>query len=290
MKTMLKELKHVCNVTEIYHMILLLRQEPYSINQFKKFYYNDTNIIKSIESTFELLNLLGIVKEVNGKYNSNISIENEHQLSIDIFKRIVNLNIFEVFRVQEAYFLKIDIGYHVVRNFMIKSNFISNARLPSIYKINDEFIKYIFPLNSRVTLEMLEEKLDSQKKLGRKAEEIILRFEQERLNFKKGISQVSDEDVTSGFDIISFNKEDDQFINRFIEVKAISNGKFYLSKNEIAKSSTLRNNYFLYLVKMDDTKKPIIIKNPYEKLFNNSSIKYEVENISYKIEDIDDKI
>ncbi|MGK9101251.1 DUF3883 domain-containing protein [Mammaliicoccus vitulinus] len=287
---MLKELKHVCNVTEIYHMILLLRQEPYSINQFKKFYYNDTNIIKSIESTFELLNLLGIVKEVNGKYNSNISIENEHQLSIDIFKRIVNLNIFEVFHVQEAYFLKIDIGYHVVRNFMIKSNFISNAHLPSIYKINDEFIKYIFPLNSRVTLEMLEEKLDNQKKLGRKAEEIILRFEQERLNFKKGISQVSDEDVTSGFDIISFNKEDDQFINRFIEVKAISNGKFYLSKNEIAKSSTLRNNYFLYLVKMDDTKKPIIIKNPYEKLFNNPSIKYEVENISYKIEDIDDKI
>lgn len=285
---MLKELKYICNVTEIYQLTLLLRQEPYSIHQFKKVYYNDAKIIQSLESTLKLLNMINIVDEIDGKYFLNIPIKNEEELAMDIFKGIINLNEFKDFWIEKEYFIKIGIGYHVIRNFMINSGFIDKTNMQSIYKVNNNLTGIIKLNHYPLSQKQLDQKLVNQKLLGNKAEEIILNYEKKRLNFKNGIKLVSEEDVTLGFDIISFNNEQDEHANRFIEVKAITNDIFYLSKNEIYKSSMLGSNYFLYLVKMNNMNEPIIIENPYKKIFNNHNIKFEIESISYRVEDIEE--
>lgn len=284
---MLKELKYICNVTEIYQLTLLLTQEPYSIHQFKKVYYNDAKIIQSLESTLKLLNMINIVDEIDGKYFLNIPIKNEEELAMDIFKGIINLNEFKDFWIEKEYFIKIGIGYHVIRNFMINSGFIDKTNMQSIYKVNNNLTGIIKLNHYPLSQKQLDQKLVNQKLLGNKAEEIILNYEKKRLNFKNGIKLVSEEDVTLGFDIISFNNEQDEHANRFIEVKAITNDIFYLSKNEIYKSSMLGSNYFLYLVKMNNMNEPIIIENPYKKIFNNHNIKFEIESISYRVEDIE---
>ncbi|MCD8893712.1 DUF3883 domain-containing protein [Mammaliicoccus sciuri] len=285
---MLKELKYICNVTEIYQLTLLLRQESYSVHQFKKVYYNDAKIIQSLESTLKLLNMINIVDEIDGKYFLNIPIKNEEELAMDIFKGIINLNEFKGFWIEKEYFIKIGIGYHVIRNFMINSGFIDKTNMQTIYKINNNLTGIIKLNHYPLSQKQLDQKLVNQKLLGNKAEEIILNYEKKRLNYKNGIKLVSEEDVTLGFDIISFNNEQDEHANRFIEVKAITNDIFYLSKNEIYKSSMLGSNYFLYLVNMNNINEPIIIENPYKKIFNNHNIKFEIESISYRVEDIEE--
>ncbi|MCJ1782774.1 DUF3883 domain-containing protein [Mammaliicoccus sciuri] len=285
---MLKELKYICNVTEIYQLTLLLRLESYSVHQFKKVYYNDAKIIQSLESTLKLLNMINIVDEIDGKYFLNIPIKNEEELAMDIFKGIINLNEFKGFWIEKEYFIKIGIGYHVIRNFMINSGFIDKTNMQTIYKINNNLTGIIKLNHYPLSQKQLDQKLVNQKLLGNKAEEIILNYEKKRLNYKNGIKLVSEEDVTLGFDIISFNNEQDEHANRFIEVKAITNDIFYLSKNEIYKSSMLGSNYFLYLVNMNNINEPIIIENPYKKIFNNHNIKFEIESISYRVEDIEE--
>lgn len=88
--------------------------------------------------------------------------------------------------------------------------------------------------------------------LGRAGEEFALRYEKARLihygmdNLADRVEHIAVHDDTAGFDIRSFNEYGK---DRFIEVKTTTCGKefpFYLSKNEVVKSSELSDNYFLY--------------------------------------------
>ena len=62
----------------------------------------------------------------------------------------------------------------------------------------------------------------------------VLCFEKVRIGHPlcENIKRISEIDVSAGYDIVSFNSSQSQKLDRFIEVKAISNNGFYWSKNE----------------------------------------------------------
>lgn len=119
--------------------------------------------------------------------------------------------------------------------------------------------------------------LEEKKKLGRFAEEIVLRFERERLATEglvvesKCVRAVSQMKVNAGFDIESFTGPSHNMgYNRFIEVKGSSKPglRFVWSQNEIKVAEQLRDRYWIYYVggisKRTGTTlyKPIAIQDP----------------------------
>ena len=111
-----------------------------------------------------------------------------------------------------------------------------------------------------------------------------------RLNKKKDINWVAEYIVNAGYDIASYNSEEDTFLNRFIEVKSFEGEKpyFFWSKNEFRESKIRKNQYWLYLVNRnkinDNDYYPTMINNPFENILQNDDWKKSIEN--YKIQQI----
>ena len=118
--------------------------------------------------------------------------------------------------------------------------------------------------------------LDEDKKidLGREGEEKTILYEinkLKKLNIKKKPKWISYEDNRAGYDVLSWDKEQNEI---FIEVKATSNsnGLFYLSKGEWRFSIEKKDHYFIH-VWIQNKKEPRIIT------YN------ELNSKNYKIED-----
>ena len=90
--------------------------------------------------------------------------------------------------------------------------------------------------------------------------------------------------TNAGYDIASYNSPDDKQINRFIEVKSYAgnNKYFYLSKNELKKSKSIGEEYWLYLVNRDNLNDkyytPKMIQNPYLDVFTSDKWLKVAEN------------
>ncbi len=144
----------------------------------------------------------------------------------------------------------------------------------------------------QLSLKRLKEIQNAQEEAGMKAELFVLNFENERLNthpFKEMIKIISSEFSNAGYDIESFSGFNSIVPNRFIEVKSYKdNVAFYWSKNETNTAEELGGDYFLYLV--DRSKyhlkgyKPMIIKNPYNRIFDNDNWKIETETWKISLE------
>ncbi len=124
--------------------------------------------------------------------------------------------------------------------------------------------------------QQLEKILMENRKLGARAENVVVEFEKKRLR-KLGkpmqaelVKRISTINVAAGYDIESFDgTTDDIFPNRFIEVKATTGDllHFYWSINEMNVAKKKKNRYWIYMMtnfKEDnpyDTV-PILIQNP----------------------------
>ena len=121
--------------------------------------------------------------------------------------------------------------------------------------ISDAFVPLMcFFRKEKLKLSNLNKILGRKKKIGNEAEEIVMKFEKMRLkNLGKAdltdrIKKISSKYCNAGYDIISFNGNNDYY-DRFIEVKYSYNGrKFYISKNELETSKIMGEKYWLYLV------------------------------------------
>ena len=141
------------------------------------------------------------------------------------------------------------------------------------------------------TLKELEQDMAAKKERGTAAESYILLLEKKRLkdhhNFSD-IKKISDDDVSAGYDIESFQSMDSIKIDKFIEVKSYKNtNTFYWSINEINKAKKLSENYVLVVVdsnKINESSyQPTEIKNPY-KFFNMK----EMLKVNSRLSDSDD--
>ncbi len=112
--------------------------------------------------------------------------------------------------------------------------------------------------------------LQLQREQGERGELYVLDYEKRRITNKTlhdGIKRISIIDVTSGFDIVSYNTNESTRIDRFIEVKTYRGSEhFHWSQNEIEKAELMGDAYYLYLVDDDCIDKedyePTIIQNP----------------------------
>ena len=143
-----------------------------------------------------------------------------------------------------------------------------------IYEIEstyeDFFEKKVAQKHVSITLEQLKKKLERQEHQGRLAEEYVVKYEQKRLLWGKNsvkVKQISDIDVTAGYDIVSFQDNESTCIDRFIEVKSYyKTPSFFWSGNEIDTAKRLGSSYYLYLIDFEkyllDDYEPFIICNP----------------------------
>lgn len=140
--------------------------------------------------------------------------------------------------------------------------YIKNHHSPQPHQSNEHH-------SSSITLIELENSLLFKKKLGEEAEQKVLLFEKEILS-KEGIEkepiQVSHQDSSAGYDIVSYLRQDSAVPDKFIEVKSCKDDEaFYMSKNEIEKARQKDDNYYLYLFNRT-TEKITIIRNPYRNI------------------------
>jgi len=128
--------------------------------------------------------------------------------------------------------------------------------------------KYCKNKRKQFSLAMLKKHLEDNDIAGEKAEQFVLSFEKQRIGqpLCEKIKQISEIDVSAGYDIISFNSCQSQVLDRFVEVKAISSSGFYWSKNEYDIAKLKGEQYFLYLVDLSRMNEPgyipQIIQNP----------------------------
>ena len=115
----------------------------------------------------------------------------------------------------------------------------------------------------------------------------MVKYEQKRLLWGKNsakIKQISDIDVTAGYDIVSFQDNESTRVDRFIEVKSYyKTPSFFWSKNEIDTAKRLGLSYYLYLIDMEkyllDDYEPFIVFNPATEIMKSENWLIEANSI-----------
>lgn len=165
------------------------------------------------------------------------------------------------------------------RNTLIQYNALKedNGILLLNPKYEEVFAEYKRNTGLKKTIEQLEKELKQQKEQGEIAERFVMEFERRRISVTEKankIKQISNIDVSAGYDILSFNDESSNDYDRCIEVKSFrDNEHFYWSENEIETAKLIGEEYYIYLVDVTqiDNKdyKPVIINNPALNILNN---------------------
>ena len=141
-----------------------------------------------------------------------------------------------------------------------------------------------------MSLERLKKQIEDNEVAGENAELFVLTFEQKRLGYplNEQVRRISEIDVSAGYDIVSFESEESNEPDRFIEVKALSGKGFYWSNNECEVAKLKGGSYYLYLVELSQVEKPsyspIIIKDPYVNIMNSED--WLVEPQSYFVKSL----
>lgn len=163
-------------------------------------------------------------------------------------------------------------SHAIYRNFLLCLDSIEETQegwfVPTHFE--RQFEELISKRRVTVTQQELLKRLEKQQEDGLKAEEFVLEYENNRLKgsclYAKQISQI---DVSAGYDIVSYKSGSSTHYDRFIEVKSFrGTPHFYWSRNEREVAKINQEKYCIYLVEMekieeDEAKyEPIIIENP----------------------------
>ena len=121
---------------------------------------------------------------------------------------------------------------------------------------------------------------------GEKAELCALQYEKNRIknySLVERIRIISDIDVCAGYDIVSFDSDESDDYDRFIEVKAVSNSTaFFWSINELNTAKLKGKQYYLYLIDLQKALNeryiPTIINDPANVLFDSEEWFVELQS------------
>ena len=183
-----------------------------------------------------------------------------------------------------------------LRNVLISQGFLIPLRDTEItrFYISPTYetliAKHCKAKHKQLSLEQLKRQLEKKEHAGEKAEVFVFEYERKRLGqpFSEKVRRISEIDVTAGYDIVSFDSNQSQEPDRFIEVKAISNAGFYWSRNEYEIAKLKGNTYYLYLVNLnrivEQDYSPQMIKNPAINIMDTDE--WFVESQSYYVRHI----
>lgn len=183
-----------------------------------------------------------------------------------------------------------------LRNVLISQGFLIPLRDTEItrFYISPTYetliAKHCKAKHKQLSLEQLKRQLEKKEHAGEKAEVFVFEYERKRLGqpLSEKVRRISEIDVTAGYDIVSFDSNQSQEPDRFIEVKAISNAGFYWSRNEYEIAKLKGNTYYLYLVNLnrivEQDYSPQMIKNPAINIMDTDE--WFVESQSYYVRHI----
>jgi hypothetical protein len=200
--------------------------------------------------------------------NSKFTIIDD-KISIEIFSVQIKFRIFFTILQNLGLLIKTDKkGVVIIKSYVLAKKFLSRP------------LKKISP-------EEFEKEQEQKKIYGIEAEKFVFAFEKKRLGNKE-IDWVAKYIVNEGYDIASYNNNNDKEYNRLIEVKSYE-GKtpyFYWSKNEVEVAERKLNNYWIYLVNRNEMNnegyKPIMVQNPFENILKNDNWDKQVDKYIIK--------
>ena len=251
--------------------------------------YSSNN--ESYKNAFELLQKIHLVSFDDGEFKKIRIINDENNFNKEVVESLIankEIPIKDVFNC-DVFYDSFKNSFYVNRN-SIKLNYsglimlmidlsILEGSSNRLYFNNHSLLNVIKPSSSikiqqnvQLNPDLLDKLLELEQKLGNEAEERAFAFEKKRL-MSLGITMeplhISKIDCKAGFDIASYEKDDDKAPTRFIEVKSVDTSlHFYISKNEIECSKVYGDKYFIYLYNREK-KSFVIIQNPYKEIFSN---------------------
>ncbi len=158
-------------------------------------------------------------------------------------------------------------------------------------EINPKYFQIVSKSQKKMTLKQLEIQLENWKITGEIAEEIVLKFEKNRLKSEghfdesNNARRISNDFANAGYDIESFLEQKGTMCEIYIEVKGSTEKEFnfYWSANELEKAKEYGEKYWIYFMPEIDVKtrsssrEPILIQNPSVTLFQDPLYAIEIE-------------
>ena len=185
------------------------------------------------------------------------------------------------------------LAYAAVRNFLTMAGALDkeeNGEICVAGNYESDWTEQLRNRRKKFTLEQLLEQQEEQSRRGLEAEEFVLGLEKKRLpELAQKIKRISDFDVAAGYDIVSYENNDTEHYDRFIEVKCyMGSPHFFWSENESDVARIKADKYILCLVDYlrmgEPGYQPEFIRNPYETIFD--SDEWLINASSYRIEKI----
>lgn len=237
---------------------------------------------------------LNSVNQMKDKFVQNlfISLKDENSfhkifqsqyLSYDIIYKSFQINNSAFgFKFKNFKQLLIDFGAITTHPTIEFNSYILNSRFKKL------FDKTILPeiKKRKIGIDEFKKSIEKQQIYGEEAEKFVMEFEKKRLGDKQ-IDWVAQYIVNEGYDIASYNEENDEEYNRFIEVKSYDGitPYFFWSRNEFNVAKRKSKKYWVYLVNRTEMNnedyEPIMKQNPIESILNNENWNEQIEK--YKI-------
>lgn len=180
-----------------------------------------------------------------------------------------------------------------VRNFLTMAGALDkeeNGEICVAGNYESDWTEQLRNRRKKFTLEQLLKQQEDQSRRGLEAEEFVLGLEKKRLpGLANKIKRISDFDVAAGYDIVSYENDETEHYDRFIEVKCyMGSPHFFWSENESDVAKIKADKYILCLVDYlrmgEPGYQPEFIRNPYEIIFD--SDEWLVNASSYRIQKI----
>lgn len=185
------------------------------------------------------------------------------------------------------------LAYAAVRNFLTMAGALDkeeNGEICVAGNYESDWTEQLCNRRKKFTLEQLLKQQEDQSRRGLEAEEFVLGLERKRLpELAQKIKRISDFDVAAGYDIVSYESNETEHYDRFIEVKCyMGSPHFFWSENESDVARIKADKYILCLVDYlrmgEPGYQPEFIRNPYETIFD--SDEWLVNASSYRIQKI----
>ena len=185
------------------------------------------------------------------------------------------------------------LAYAAVRNFLTMAGALDkeeNGEICVAGNYESDWTEQLCNRRKKFTLEQLLKQQEDQSRRGLEAEEFVLGLERKRLpELAQKIKRISDFDVAAGYDIVSYENNETEHYDRFIEVKCyMGSPHFFWSENESDVARIKADKYILCLVDYlrmgEPGYQPEFIRNPYETIFD--SDEWLVNASSYRIQKI----
>lgn len=185
------------------------------------------------------------------------------------------------------------LAYAAVRNFLTMAGALDkeeNGEICVAGNYESDWTEQLCNRRKKFTLEQLLKQQEDQSRRGLEAEEFVLGLERKRLpELAQKIKRISDFDVAAGYDIVSYESNETEHYDRFIEVKCyMGSPHFFWSENESDVARIKADKYILCLVDYlrmgEPGYQPEFVRNPYETIFD--SDEWLVNASSYRIQKI----